>query len=126
MCIRDSVGVTRHWDCTCAVVSVRPACPVHSIIRQMGRVRDLAVSFGRPLASMPLFPSESGDEVDRCAAVGSIFVVAELTGAEFTDAFGAYQYGGHSLRTGGLDRPQPLPDPVTWALEERPCGSVCR
>ena len=94
-------GTTRQWDCTCQVAAVRPACPVHALTRQCERVRVLAASIGRPVSGMPLFPTQDGDEVDRCAAVGSIFAVAELTGAVLFDEHGSYQYGGHSLRTGG-------------------------
>ena len=96
-----AVGVSRTWDCCCSVPELQPACPVHSLIRQLARADAAAARLGCRRSDMPLFFTDSGEEVDRAAAVGTIFRLAELTGERITDSSGAYRFGGHSLRTGG-------------------------
>ena len=96
-----AVGISRTWDCTCAVPGLAPACAVHSLTRQLSRVSAMADRLGVPAGDLPLFPSTNGEEVDRAASVGTIFRLAELTGEAIRDATGGYRFGGHSLRTGG-------------------------
>ena len=78
-----------------------PACPVHSLIRQLDRLGRLARELDRPASDLPLFPDALGRESSKHAAVSTIFSVVERTGASIRDAHGSYLYGGHSLRTGG-------------------------
>ena len=60
-----------------------------------------AARLGTPVDDLPLFPTSDGDEVSRCAAVGTIYRLAELIGEPVRDSTGAFLFGGHSLRTGG-------------------------
>ena len=96
-----AVGVSRSWDCCCAVAAFRPACPVCALSRQLDRARPVGERLGIPVAELPLFFTEAGGEVSKAAAVGTIERLAELIGESLTGSGGCRRFGGHSLRTGG-------------------------
>ena len=96
-----AVGVTRSWDCCCPVESLRPACPVCAIVRQLDRARLASARLGAETASFPLFFTSDGKEVGKVAAVATITRLAELTGEVVTSPTVGHLFGGHSLRTGG-------------------------
>ena len=83
------------------MVSFRPACPVCALARQLDRARQAAVRLWVDVAEFPLFFAESGEEVEKPAAVATIYRLAELLGHSIVCPAGGYLFGGHSLRTGG-------------------------
>ena len=70
---------------------------MHSLIRQLERARLLAERTGISFDELPLFHTSDGSEVDRHAAVATVFRLAELSGYPIRSAAGGYLYGGHSF-----------------------------
>ena len=95
-----ALGTSRTWGCECAGDRTL-ACPFHSAVSHVAHLRSLAVLQGVSFDELPLFPDEHGLEVSRFAAVQTIVMLAQKTGAKTHDNAGRCLFGGHSLRTGG-------------------------
>ena len=95
-----ALGTHRTWGCICAS-SVEIGCPFHAALRQMERVRRIAMKCECDFAAMPFFPNELGQVVTKATVVATINSVVAKCGLPVKDAVGRPLYGGHSLRTGG-------------------------
>ena len=60
-----AVGTSRAWGCVCS--SRGNPCPYHSLLRQQGRVQELAVSMEVNPTMLPMFPTVNGTEIDKTA-----------------------------------------------------------
>ena len=105
-----AVGAARTWDCCCGVAAMGRACPVHALLRQREKVSQLAERIGAEAPTLPLFPDERGDEVEKTAMVALIYHVVGALGLPAQDDSGCWLYGGHSLRTG----------PIFWPRRGKP------
>ena len=56
-----ALGVSRSWDCCCHLRRLSLVCPVHALLRQIGRVEQLAEQLGLDADQLPLFPTPRGD-----------------------------------------------------------------
>ena len=88
----------RRWECVCSGNLTRP-CLFHAIVNQLEVLRR---SHGGELSgSSPLFPTLSGNFVDKRCVVASIEFVANLTREALAGSGGVQRFGGQSLRVTG-------------------------
>jgi len=94
-------GCTRTWGCVCGGTHLVP-CPFHAVLKQ---IKWLEENFpDEDPDTLPLFPTATGETVEKTAVVESIEIVAGMLGEDLRDQQGRPRFGGHSLRVTGARR----------------------
>ena len=95
-----AIGTSRSHRCHC-LHRACPMCPAHSVIDQvllLSRIFPARFEEGSPALDLPLFPSASGQPVDKGPMVATIICAARQLGVtDLPD--GSLRVSGHSLRS---------------------------